>query len=271
MTLLKKTLAVGTGSLMVVAGLGSTVLATTQAVADSAEGNSPQTQENTVSKETSIVKKEVVEGTFSFNQTTVSSLDSIRKNIGEASSYLCGTEGAQSEENTAAQDWSISFTGLVDNPQTIAVSDLVEKEDASPVIMGCSCTGNPSDGLATANALVNGVSTKTLLAAASPSEEANTVVFTSSDGYSVAVPLSYVKQHKGLLVFDVNGSPLADSVGGVNQLWLGSTPANYFVRNVTSISFENRIQAPPSPTSEEARAELGNLPNIGVIYGGDIQ
>lgn len=270
MTYLKKTLAVGTGSLLVVAGMGSTALTIAQAQEAPAQDTVAQEQAHAVSQDTFIVKKDVVEGVFAFSQTAVSPLDSIRKNIGEASKYLCGAKGATQSESVSAADWTITFEGAVENPVTMTVQELADKEDTTPVIMGCSCAGNPADGAASANALVEGVSTKTLLSIASPSADVNTIVLTSSDGYSVALPLSYVQQHKGLLVFDVNGSPLEDSVGGTNQLWLGSTPANYFVRDLAKITFENRAQTPPSPTSDEARAELANLPNVGVIYGGDI-
>ena len=62
-------------------------------------------------------------------------------------------------------------------------------------------------------------------------------------------------------------------MGGANQLWLGSTPASYFIRNVSSITLEARDAAdvPVSPSSDEARAEYAaNLPNVGVLLGGQV-
>lgn len=63
---------------------------------------------------------------------------------------------------------------------------------------------------------------------------------------------------------------LIESVGGTNQLWLGSTPGNYFARDVVSIRLETRAEAPADPTSDEARATYENLPNIGVKFGGEV-
>ena len=105
---------------------------------------------------------------------------------------------------------------------------------------------------------------------AQPDENANTIVFTSADGYEVALPLSYVQMRYCPVVFDVNGAPLAESVGGTNQLWLGSTSANYFARDVVAITLEERETPPPSPTSDEAREAYANLPNVGVLLGGDV-
>lgn len=100
---------------------------------------------------------------------------------------------------------------------------------------------------------------------------ANNLVFISEDGYSVALPMDYVASHLGMLVFDVNGDPLADTVGGVNQLWMGGTSANYFARNIQSIRFEERETQPLSPSSAEAREVYQNLPNVGVLYGGEVR
>lgn len=69
---------------------------------------------------------------------------------------------------------------------------------------------------------------------------------------------------------DVNGSPIAESAGGTNQLWLGSTSARYFARDITGITLEKRQTPPPAPGSDEADDEYANLPNVGVYFGGEI-
>ncbi len=212
-----------------------------------------------------------VEGTFSFTQTETQGNSYLARNFKEGSQYLCGAKGATDE--AAAQDWQLTVDGDVESGYSSAVSELAESPAVQAILMGCSCLGNPADGTSAANALVNGISALILVQMANPSADANTVVFTSSDGYQVALPLSYLQSHYCPIVFDVNGSPIADSMGGANQLWLGSTPASYFVRNVASITVETRDEAdvPASPTSDEARAEYAaNLPNVGVLLGGEV-
>ena len=215
-----------------------------------------------------------VEGTFSFTQAEAASNDYLARNFKEGSQYLCGAKGTTDEAGEAsAQDWVLTVDGDVQSGYSEAVSELASSPAVQAILMGCSCLGNPADGTSAANALVNGISALILVEMANPSADANTVVFTSSDGYQAALPLSYLQSHYCPIVFDVNGSPLADSMGGANQLWLGSTPASYFVRNVSSITVETRDEAdvPASPTSDEARAEYAaNLPNVGVLLGGEV-
>lgn len=215
-----------------------------------------------------------VEGTFSFTQTEAASNEYLARNFNEGSKYLCGAKGTTDEATSAdAQDWVLTVDGDVTSGYSAAVEELAESPAVQAILMGCSCLGNPADGTSAGNALVNGISALILVEMANPASDANTVVFTSSDGYQVALPLSYLQSHYCPIVFDVNGSPIADSMGGANQLWLGSTPASYFVRNIASITVEARDEAdvPASPTSDEARAEYAaNLPNVGVLLGGEI-
>lgn len=211
-----------------------------------------------------------VQGRFSFSQEQVTPVGEIAKNLGNASRHLCGAN-AMEETDIDAADWTISVYGEVKNPYEMTVAELQEDPAVQSVLMGCSCAANPVDGRASVNAEVTGVAVKTLVDKASVREGVNTIVFSSSDGYEVALPLQYVIQRYCPIVFDVNGSPIAESVGGTNQLWLGSTSAKYFARNIVSIQLEKRDVPPEIPGSEEAEKEEANLPNVGIYFGGDVQ
>ena len=220
------------------------------------------------------VSLEKVEGAFSFTQTEVADNAYLARNFKEGSKYLCGAKVATEEGAEAdAEDWVLTVGGDVSKGYSATASEIAQSPEVQAILMGCSCLGNPADGTSAANALVRGVSALVMVQMAQPSADANTVVFTSSDGYQVALPLSYLETHYCPVVFDVNGSRIADSMGGANQLWLGATPASYFIRNVSSITVEARDAAdvPASPTSDEARAEYAaNLPNVGVLLGGEV-
>lgn len=212
-----------------------------------------------------------VEGTFGFTQGEVSTNDWIHRNLAEGSRYVCGAHAAAASDPAATKDWPITVDGAVDCGYSATIGEICASSAVQALVMGCACLGNPADGRSVANALVQGVSAQVLIAMANPREGANTVVFTSSDGYQVALPLSYIETHYCPVVFNVNGSALEESVGGTNQLWLGSTPASYFVRDVVAVTLEERAEIPTSPTSDEARAEYGaNLPNVGILLGGEV-
>ncbi len=269
MSATSKTIAAGAASVLAltagVAGVAAAVDASQAVAAPAAEA--PAAEQVSSDR---VVAPEVV-GTFAFTQDEVSSNEDIVRNLAEGSRYLCGARASETNGAAVAENWVLTVEGAVNRGFSATVQEIAQTDAVQSVLMGCSCLGNPADGRATANALVTGISAMILVDMAQPSEAANTVVFTSSDGYEVALPLSYLRSHYCPIVFDVNGSRLEQSVGGTNQLWLGSTPASYFVRDVTSVRVEEREVVPASPTSDEARAEYAaNLPNVGVLLGGEI-
>ena len=270
----KKMTAAGAGVALIAAGAaGSLAIAAAQTVDAQTAGEACVQEVSTTQVESANrVTADKVEGAFAFTQAEVASNDYLAKNFAEGFKYLCGAKGAAGEQ-AQAQNWALMVGGAVERGYSATIDELAESPAVQNVVMGCSCLGNPADGRAAANALVNGVSALVLVQMANPSADANTVVFTSDDGYQVALPLAYLESHYCPIVFDVNGSPIADSMGGANQLWLGSTPASYFIRNVSSINLEARDVAdvPASPLSDEARAEYAaNLPNVGVLLGGQV-
>lgn len=267
----KKTAALSASMLMAVGGIGGVFAAAMPAEAQEAPETAGQESPQESASESAVVKLDAVEGSFGFTQAAVAQNDYIAKVIGAASKYLCGSQVAEMNENAAPEDWVFEVKGAVSNPGEISLAEFRESGFAHSLVMGCTCVGNPVDGTATANAEVTGVPIADLMRMVEPAEGVNTIVFRSADGYEVALPLSYVQQHYSSIVFAVNDAPLAESVGGVNQLWLGSTPASYFARDIVSVEFQERQTPPPSPTSEAARAEYKNLPNIGVLYGGEVR
>lgn len=271
-----KLLAAGMGSTLVVAGAAAS-LALAQSGPAAAEPTrsdaAPVADETAASAlETQTVRENEVVGTFAYTQNEVSSNEWLVKHIGDAPKYLCGSQAVAVGGAASADpaDWVLEVTGDVANPYQATIGELAGSSTVQSVLMGCSCAGNPADGLSVANALVEGIPTILLLHMAQPNEGVNTIVFTSADGYELALPYDYVTSRYCPLVFNINGSALIESVGGTNQLWLGSTPGNYFARDVTSIRLETREQAPADPTSDEARATYENLPNIGVKFGGEV-
>lgn len=268
MSVTSKTIAAGAASVLALtAGVAGVAIAADASPAAAAPVEAAAAEQVLAAR---VMSPEVV-GTFGFTQDEVSSNDEIARNLAEGSRYLCGARASEANGAERAENWVLTVEGAVERGFSATVQEIAQTDAVQSVIMGCSCLGNPTDGRATANALVRGISAMTLVEMAQPSEAANTVVFTSSDGYEVALPLSYLRSHYCPIVFDVNGSRLEQSVGGTNQLWLGSTPASYFVRDVVSVRVEERDVAPTSPTSDEARAEYAaNLPNVGVLLGGEV-
>ena len=224
----KMTVAAGAGVALIAAGAaGSLAIAAAQTV-DAQTGAAACAQEVSATqvKTANCVTVDKVEGSFAFTQTEVAGNEYLAQNFAEGSKYLCGAKGATSEQ-AQAQDWVLTVEGAVENGYAATIDELAESPAVQNVIMGCSCLGNPADGRAAANALVNGVSALVLVQMANPSADANTVVFTSDDGYQVALPLAYLESHYCPIVFDVNGSP----INPVSRVY----PRNYINTGISSI------------------------------------
>ncbi len=210
-----------------------------------------------------------VEGVFTFDQSTLSSSEEIRSALTTHAKHLCGSAAnyESASQEVSFEDWTLSVGGDVKNAYTVTMGELAE-ESSDTVTMGCSCIGNLAGGKGAVNAEVGGVTLQTLIARAGLLDSANTIVFTSADGYEIALPLNYVKYRYSLLVYDINGESTHDCIGSANQVWLGATAASYFARDVTSITFETRQTPPPAPGTEEAGDSYANAPGIGVISAG---
>lgn len=266
------------GSALLLAGLGGAALAPQMTLAAEA-GAGSQADATTLVKgseaqavaATPAVRQAAVEGTFAWTQAEVTPTELVASRMGRAAQVLCGSSWVAGDDQTSAEEWVLRVTGDVESEVVATLGELGE-EGAYHATMGCSCAGNGADGLASVNAEVEGVTVAYLLEAAGASEGANTIVFVSDDGYEVALPLAYVTQRASMVVYALNGAELADSVGGVNQLWLGSTSARYFARNVAEVRVETRDEAlvPPVPGTPEAGDAYANVPNIGVVFGGEV-
>lgn len=267
----QKITGVATSALML-ATMGASMVAALPASADAAApAPQPAAEKSLQAAGAPTVKPSQVAGTFAFAQGEVTPLDQIARSMGSADKYLCGAQAVTSNAGALAEvgAWTISIGGAVAHPYDATIEQMVD-EESQTVVLGCSCAGNPADGIASVNAQVTGVPVTELLRHADPLEGANTIVFASADGYEVALPLSYVLQHYCPIVFDVNGSPIAESMGGVNQLWLGSTSARYFARDIVSITAEQRDEVPAAPGANDAAGASANLPNVGVFFGGEV-
>ncbi len=250
-----------TGTAVVLAGAPMLSLAATPEA--SAAPEATVAEQAAVTAVTSTVKSPVVEGTFAYDQITITSNAQIQKSFAGTDQYLCGA-GAQTLESVPIDQWDITVDGDVQNQFTASLAELAD-DNALSVTMGCACAGNGADQRVSANASVTGVTFIDIIRRAGVNKDANTVTFTSSDGYSISLPLSYVKQRYTLIVYDVNGEPLANSMGGTNQLWLGSTSARYFSRDITNITFEARDAADVPAAPGAVQAQGVNTPNVAVL------
>lgn len=208
---------------------------------------------------TAFTEADAVQGTFSYDQTTITPNAVIRSAFAKATAALCGATVDFVFDNPL--QWQLTVSGFVDNAFTATVDELAS-ESAVEQVMTCSCGGNPADGAAIITADVKGIPITHLLDKAEAQPGANAVTFVSSDGTELTIPLGYLVGRHAVISYEINDEDLSASVGGNNQLWMTRTPANYFIRDIVEVRIEKKDVAPAAPGEE---MEFPNSPNVGIL------
>lgn len=90
-----------------------------------------------------------------------------------------------------------------------------------------------------AHILWEGVLVKDLIAAASPSASANTVIFSANDGYTTALPLDYIVNKNIVLAYKMNNLTLPEDRGFPFQLVAESQYGYKWIKWVTGIELSD--------------------------------
>lgn len=199
-----------------------------------------------------------VEGTFTWDQSTITSNERISQMFSKAVAHLCGSVADLAQDNPL--QWRLAVSGDVANAFTATVDEMAA-EDSVQDTMSCTCGANPTDGGATITAEVKGIPVTYLIERAEACDGANAITFISSDGTETMMPLGYVIGRHAVISYEVNGEDLFASVGGNNQLWMTRTPAGYFVRDIVEVRITKEEATPAIPGEGHT---YPNSPNVGI-------
>lgn len=205
------------------------------------------------------VAADAQEGTFSYNQTTITPNHIIKNMFAPAALALCNAQESITIANPL--NWKLTVSGDVENAFTVTVDVLADTSEVKQK-MTCSCGKNPADGGAIITADVKGVPISYLIERAEAIPGANTLTFISTDGTEQQIPLGYAVGRHAVLAYDINGEDLSASVGGNNQLWMHRTSANYFLRDVIEVRITKEEVVPANPGEG---LEYPNSPNVGIL------
>lgn len=207
-----------------------------------------------------LVKADAAEGSFAWDQETITPNEYIKTVFARFAATVCGSSVDQAS-GLDAMEWTLSVNGDVAHAFSATVQDLADESSVNQT-MSCTCGGNPSDGRANITAKVTGLPVSYLASRASAQSGVNAITFVSMDGTEVTLPFAYVIGHHGVISYEVNGEDLSESVGGFNQLWLEGASANYFVRDVVEIRITIEEETPALPGAD---MDYPNSPNVGVV------
>jgi DMSO/TMAO reductase YedYZ molybdopterin-dependent catalytic subunit len=141
-----------------------------------------------------------------------------------------GIKGAQ---HVNISSYRLEITGLAGKPQSYTYDEVLQHQKYSKVVE-LDCV----EGW-TAKVLWEGVLLKDLFNEAGVKEEANTVIFYAYDGYSSALPLSYINSNNILLAYKINNVTLPAENGYPFQLVAEDKYGYKWVRWITKIELSD--------------------------------
>ncbi|WP_243695082.1 molybdopterin-dependent oxidoreductase [Labedella populi] len=105
--------------------------------------------------------------------------------------------------------WSLTVSGLVDEPLTFSFDDILAM-DLREFVVTLTCVSNEVGGGLVGNASWLGVPVREILAQASPQSRADMVLSRSVDGYTASTPLASLTDDNldAILAVGMNGEPL---------------------------------------------------------------
>jgi DMSO/TMAO reductase YedYZ molybdopterin-dependent catalytic subunit len=106
-----------------------------------------------------------------------------------------------------AEDWTLSVTGMVDEPFELTYAEL-SALDVVEADITMTCVSNPVGGDLVGHARWLGVLTGDLLERARPQRGADQLVGRSTDGYTCGFPLTAATDRPCLVAIGMNGEPL---------------------------------------------------------------
>jgi DMSO/TMAO reductase YedYZ molybdopterin-dependent catalytic subunit len=193
-----------------------------------------------------IVDTDAAAGTFTWDQTTtignedIYSLDWIY-GPNDAWRYEDVAEGVEATDEMF-DSWEISISGMVDNPYTVKLKDLIDEGLSVTTTMTMHCTMDPATGGCLANVEVTGIPIRTLLERAGVQDGA-VEFYTAAPDNACTYPTTFewfntLADDQALLVYEINGQRLSVRQGFPVQAWIAGMGAPNFCKQLCNIDVE---------------------------------
>lgn len=139
------------------------------------------------------------------------------------------------------ESWEISVTGMVDNPFSITLGELVEQAPSETFISSSQCIINPSSGELLASVEVTGVPVSWLLEKAEVQEGALSLNSIGSDGYTGYGNYldDVMGEEGGWIIYEVNGRRLTNLEGYPCRIWYPDHSFPMSTKAVTELVVED--------------------------------
>lgn len=182
---------------------------------------------------------ENVEGAFSYDQDVLGGSLGLTwwpMGIQEDDVLLNDAFEGKEPDLSLLDTWEITISGMVDNPYTITLGELIEQAPSETFISSEQCILNPPAGEFLASAEVTGIPLSWLLDKAGVQDGATMIMPYGADTYTgYANTLEDVYSEGGWIVYEVNGKPLEYLEGFPCRVWFPDHSFPMAVRWVNEI------------------------------------
>lgn len=152
-------------------------------------------------------------------------------------------QGKEEDEETF-NNWEISVTGLVDNPFTMTLPELIAEAPSETLISTTQCVMNAPGGEMVSNVEITGIPVSWLLDKAGVQDGATALMATAPDGWSRGETLETLAENGAYLVYEINGERLSWEDGYPVRIW-------YQARGVpSSIRWTSELEVVDTDPSE---------------------
>ena len=182
------------------------------------------------------------------------------------------------DDSKAAQDvfdnWTISFTGDIDNGGTYTLPELIEMYGTETRLMKAHCVVNgPGQGMIY-QAEITGIPLKPIVEDLGLHDDVIMVDPIGADGYCYTIGLDLLEKEDALLVIGMNGDTIYADQGWPVAFWCNEMSSGNFTKQVTEICFKNTGASWDfyGDFVDATTGEQFDKPNVGVLsaYEGQI-
>lgn len=171
-------------------------------------------------------------------------------------------------------DWTLSFSGEVEQPVTFKLTDLIEEAPVETRLMKMNCLANPIGGPWIGQLEVTGIPVEWLLEKAGVKDTAQTmrVVGSGGKGYGSARALQTFIDQNALVVYQINGEPVGWLHGYPCILMMGGVSADADIKCCSDFI----LSAEPDVFRSEGKMDYNQnyygKPGIGLfdVYEGQV-
>lgn len=222
---------------------------------------------------------ESYEAEFTYDQTTQTDPDDMFSLnwLVDFSDYMIYDDYVNdlNEEDFPFEEWEISVEGLVENPYTMTLGEMIETFPSVTKVLSMHCTLDPCTGGLITTCEVTGIPVSALLEKAGVQAGAIEVYTSPADGAcTYPTTLEWLAEHDGLLVYEINGERLQMYQGYPVQAWMPGMGAPNFAKQVSKLIVAD------DPVDElytyvgwvrEEEGRFFNKPNASIFYTKDGQ